>query len=98
MFMDIWDKDNTSIRINKFDKRLIARNNTAYDSLYKFDYDYGIKTKKMMVTILKWIFTKFNIKKDKFHREETFLPLDKITTAYFSLEEVLSNDWELVED
>ena len=38
------------------------------------------------------------IKKDKFHREETFLPLDKITTAYFSLEEVLSNDWELVED
>ena len=46
MFMDIWDKDNTSIRINKFDKRLIARNNTAYDALYKFDYDYGIKTKK----------------------------------------------------
>ena len=35
--MDIWDKDNTSIRINKFDKRLIARNNTAYDALYKFD-------------------------------------------------------------
>ena len=52
----------------------------------------------MMVTILKWIFTKFNIKKDKFHREETFLPLDTITAAYFSLEEVLSNDWELVED
>lgn len=38
------------------------------------------------------------IKKDKFHREETFLPLDTITTAYFSLEEVLSNDWEVVED
>ena len=38
------------------------------------------------------------IKKDKFHREETFLPLDTITTAYFSLEEVLPNDWEIVED
>jgi hypothetical protein len=38
------------------------------------------------------------IKKDKFHREETFLPLDTITAAYFSLEEVLSNDWEVVEE
>jgi hypothetical protein len=38
------------------------------------------------------------IKKNKFHREETFLPLDTITTAYFSLEEVLSNDWGVVEE
>jgi hypothetical protein len=33
------------------------------------------------------------IKKNEFYREETFLPLDTIT----SLEEVLSNDWEVVE-
>ncbi len=39
-----------------------------------------------------------HIKKNKFHREDTFLPLDTITTAYFSLEEVLPNDWEIVED
>ncbi|WPX99765.1 hypothetical protein Megpolyxen_01670 (plasmid) [Candidatus Megaera polyxenophila] len=38
-----------------------------------------------------------HIKKNKFHREETFLPLDTITTAYFSLEEVLSNDLGVVE-
>lgn len=43
MFIDIWDKDNKAIKINKFDKDLITISKRC-DALYKYNYDYGIKT------------------------------------------------------
>lgn len=43
MFIDIWDKDNKAIKINKFSKDLITISK-RYDALYKYNYDYGIKT------------------------------------------------------
>lgn len=45
MFIDIWDKDNKAIKINKFSKDLISKDESKrYDALYKYNYDYGIKT------------------------------------------------------
>lgn len=43
MFIDIWDKENKAIKINKFSKDLITLSK-RYDALYKYNYDYGIKT------------------------------------------------------
>ena len=43
MFIDIWDENNKAIKINKFSKDLITLSK-RYDALYKYNYDYGIKT------------------------------------------------------
>jgi len=45
MFIDIWDTENKAIKINKFSKDLISKDESKrYDALYKCNYDYGIKT------------------------------------------------------
>ena len=41
MFIDIWDKDNKAIKINKFSKDLITLSK-RYDAVNKLVADYGI--------------------------------------------------------
>jgi hypothetical protein len=44
MFMDLWDKENTAIIINKFDKNLLADNETIYkEAISKCNKNYGVK-------------------------------------------------------
>lgn len=44
MFMDLWDEENKAIIINKFDKNLLADNETIYkEAISKLIEKYGVK-------------------------------------------------------
>jgi len=44
MFMNLWDEENKAIIINKFDKSLLADNETIYkEAISKCNKNYGVK-------------------------------------------------------
>ena len=44
MFINIWDEENTTIKINKFDKKLLSNNESFYrEEINSCNKEYGIK-------------------------------------------------------
>jgi hypothetical protein len=44
MFINIWDEENTTIKINKFDKNLLSNNESFYrEAINSCNKEYGIK-------------------------------------------------------
>lgn len=77
MFIDIWDLENSAIKINKFDKDFNASNDSLYYiALRKIITDYGIKLKSKCSININYYRMKFkNSEQDGFNQKLYFITL-----------------------